>query len=202
MAMATIYTADLSPTKKEFVTAWLDKQFWGGDGDVELIGTYRFDDTGGEVGFEGFIVKRAEKILHLPITYRGAPIDGADNYLITTIDHSVLGQRWAYDAMADPVGIHMLNQALAGEIQQAEYHFYNEDGQYLGTEESDISIYIRGELPDDWGTVSVHHVLDHLDEDGGELRRLVGRWEDASATLFELTPTPETQTGASPIIAE
>lgn len=200
--MATIYTAELTPSKKEFVTAWLDKQFWGGTGEPELIGTYRFDDTSGEVGFEGFVVKREDRILHLPITYRAAPLDGADDYLITKMQHSVLGERWAYDAMADPVGIHMLNQALAGEIQQAEYHFYNEDGQYLGSEDSDISIYIRGELPDEWGTVSVHHVLDPLDEDGGELRRLVGRWEDASATLFELTPTSKPQAESDSVISE
>lgn len=186
--MATVYTAQLTPSKQEFITAWLDQQFWGGSGETELIGTYRFDDTNGEVGFEGYIVKREDRYLHLPITYRGTPIEGAEDYLIARIDHSVLGERWAYDAMADPVGIHILNQALADEIQQAEYHFYNEDGQYLGTEESDISIYIRGDLPEAWGTVSVHHVLDHLDVDGGPLRRLVGRWEDASATLFELTP--------------
>ena len=200
--MATVYTAELNPSKKEFVTAWLDKQFWGGSGEVELIGTYRFDDSSGEVGFEGFVMKREDKILHLPVTYRGAPLDGAEDYLIAETQHSVLGERWVYDAMADPVGIHMLNQALAGEIQQADYHFYNEDGQYLGSEDSAISIYIRGELPDDWGTVSVHHVLDHLDEDGGELRRLVGRWEDASATLFELTPAPEPQTAPIPVVSK
>ncbi|MDN5730637.1 MAG: hypothetical protein L0I94_07815 [Yaniella sp.] len=200
--MATVYVVETNPTKKEFVTAWLDKQFWGGSGDPELIGTYRFDDTGGEVGFEGFILKREDKILHLPMTYRAAPLEGADDYLIVKMDHPVLGDRWAYDAMADPVGIHMLNQALAGEIQQADFHFYNQDGQYQGTEDSDISIYIRGELPEAWGTVSVHHVLDHLDLDGGELRRLVGRWEDASATLFELTPTQAAPTDTQPIISE
>jgi len=200
--MATIYTAETNPTKKEFVTSWLDTQFWGGTGEPELIGTYRFDDSGGEVGFEGFILKREDSILHLPVTYRAAPLEGAEEYLITKMDHSVLGERWVYDAMADPVAIHMLNQALAGEIQQAELHFYDEDGQYLGSEDSDISIYIRGELPEDWGTVSVHHVLDHTDLDGGEYRRLVGRWEDASATLFELTPTQPAPTDSQPIITE
>src|SRR5699024_10639756 len=197
--MATIYTAELTPSKKEFITTWLDKQFWGGSGEAELIGTYRFDDTGGEVGFEGFILKREDKILHLPITYRSAPIDGADDYLIVKMAHPVLGDRWAYDAMADPVGIHMLNHALAGQIQQSEFHFYKAYGQYLGTEESDISIYIRGDLLDDWDTVSGHHVLEYLDLDGGALRRLVGRWEDASATLFELTPTPTTSTQPQPV---
>src|SRR5699024_12797280 len=94
--------------------------------------------SGGEVGFEGFILKREDSILHLPVTYRAAPLEGAEDYLITKMEHSVLSDRWVYDAMADPVAIHMLNQALAGEIQQAELHFYDEDGQYLGSEDSDI----------------------------------------------------------------
>lgn len=81
--MATIYTAELNPSKREFVTAWLDNQFWGGSGEVELIGTYRFDDASGEVGLEGFVMRREDRILHLPVTYRGAPIDGADDYLIS-----------------------------------------------------------------------------------------------------------------------
>src|SRR5699024_9987764 len=97
--MATIYTAELTPSKKEFVTAWLDKQFWGGSGEPELVGTYRFDDTSGEVGFEGFVVKRDDRILHLPMTYRAAPLDGAEDYLITRTQHSVLGERWVYDAI-------------------------------------------------------------------------------------------------------
>src|SRR5699024_4403087 len=143
--MATIYTAETNPTTKEFVTSWLDTQFWGGSGEPELIGTYRFDDSGGAVGFEGFILKREDSIVHLPVTYRASPLEGAECYLSKKMQPSVLRDRCVYDAIADPVASHMLNQALAGEIQQSELHFYDEDGQYLGSEDSDISIYLRGE---------------------------------------------------------
>lgn len=34
--MAIIYRADLDPTKQELLTAWLDRQAWGGQGAVDL----------------------------------------------------------------------------------------------------------------------------------------------------------------------
>jgi hypothetical protein len=37
------------------------------------------------------------------MTFRGAPLDGAEGSLITTAVHSVLGTRWVYDGPADPV---------------------------------------------------------------------------------------------------
>lgn len=186
--MSTIYTAEINPEKPVLIRQWLDQQYWGGEDETEVLGSYRFDDPEGEVGFEGFMVSRGESVLHLPLTYRAAPLDGAEDYLVTTMQHSVLGSRWIYDAMADPVGVHILNLVLAGELEQATEHYFREDGEYLGTEEPSVSVYVRGELPEDWGHVSVHHLMDTDDEHGGELRRLVGRWGDSSATLFELTP--------------
>ncbi|MEI2826114.1 MAG: hypothetical protein V9F04_06650 [Dermatophilaceae bacterium] len=37
-----------------------------------------------------------------PLTYRSAPLAGADRALVGTIEHSVLGTRWVYDAPHDP----------------------------------------------------------------------------------------------------
>ena len=45
-------------------------------------------------------------VLHVPVTYRAAPVAGADEHLIGTMEHSVLGRRWAYDGCADPVFAH------------------------------------------------------------------------------------------------
>ena len=39
----------------------------------------------------------------MPVTYRDAPLPGADAWLIGTMDHSVLGKRWVYDGVGDPV---------------------------------------------------------------------------------------------------
>ena len=68
-----------------------------------------------------------------------APLEGAEPYLVGTVDHSVLGTRWVYDAMADPVATACFLRALEGEQQQAEVHLYAEDGQYIGHESSEVS---------------------------------------------------------------
>lgn len=186
--MAIIYNAELHPTKVELLTKWLDQMYWGGSGDVEVLGSYRFDDAEGEVGLEGFIIRREDAALHVPLTYRGAPLDAADQYLVGEIEHSVLGRRWVYDAMADPVAVHILNRALAGEIPQAELYFYDEAGQYLGSEPNSVSIIVQGVIPEGWGNVAAHHVL-NLDHDGAETtpgRQLVATWGDGSAVIFSL----------------
>jgi hypothetical protein len=44
-----------------------------------------------------------DAVLQAPLTYRGAPLEGADDHLITTMEHTVLGRRWIYDGCGDPV---------------------------------------------------------------------------------------------------
>jgi hypothetical protein len=39
----------------------------------------------------------------VPLTYRGAPLAGAEESLVGTMEHSVLGTRWVYDGPGDPV---------------------------------------------------------------------------------------------------
>ncbi|WFP15365.1 maltokinase N-terminal cap-like domain-containing protein [Citricoccus muralis] len=186
--MAIIYNAELHPTKAELLTQWLDRMYWGGSGDLEVLGSYRFDDAEGEVGLEGFIIRRGELTLHVPLTYRGAPLEAADQYLVGEIEHSVLGRRWVYDAMADPVAVHILNRALAGEIPQAELYFYDEAGQFLGSEPNTVSVLVRGDIPEGWGNVAAHHVLNLEDDDAvsTEGRQLVATWGDGSAVIFSL----------------
>ena len=96
--MAIIHRATITPTKLELAAAWLDRQGAGGAGDLEMVGSYRFDDPEGEVGVEALLVRRSGEVFHLPVTYRGAPLDGAGAHLITTMEHSVLGRRWVYEA--------------------------------------------------------------------------------------------------------
>ena len=45
----------------------------------------------------------AGAVLHVPLTYREAPLDGAEESLVTTVEHSAPGRRWVYDACIDPV---------------------------------------------------------------------------------------------------
>ncbi|HEY9290719.1 MAG TPA: hypothetical protein VIP98_05510 [Microlunatus sp.] len=118
--MAIIHQAELTPSKPELIMAWLDREPWGGTGEIEIIGSYRYDDPDGEVGVEAFLVRRGDRLLHLPLTYRGAPLDGAEDRLISTMTHSVLGDRWVYDATADPVAVACYRRALCGQQEQAE----------------------------------------------------------------------------------
>lgn len=192
--MATIYDAVLNPTKEELLESWLDRQYWGESGELETIGTYRFDDPEGEVGLEGFILKRGNAILHVPVTYRGAPLDAADQYLVGTTEHPVLGQRWVYDAMADPVAVHVLNRALAGEAPQAELYYYDESGQYLGTEASNTSLIVQGEIPEGWGNVAAHHVIaSDEDEVPTGTRQLVATWGEGNGVLYSLIDAGDQQ---------
>ena len=48
--------------------------------------------------------------------YRGAPLPGADEGLIGTSEHGVLGTRWFYDAAHDPVAVAQLLAFVRGEV--------------------------------------------------------------------------------------
>ncbi len=124
--MALIHRAILQPTKLELLTAWLPSQAWAaaaaaGPDAVEQVGSYRFDDPAGEVGLEAHLVECADgTVLHVPLTSRGAPLDGADDALVGTMEHSVLGRRWVYDGCADPVWVAALARAVLAGVPQAE----------------------------------------------------------------------------------
>jgi hypothetical protein len=108
--MAIYHRATLSPTKAEAVTGWVPTQAWGpsADAPIDVIGTYRFDDPDGRVGMETHLVDAGGMLLQVPLTYRDEPLDGAEDALICEMEHSVLGTRWVYDGMRDPLFIVML----------------------------------------------------------------------------------------------
>ncbi|MGD6978930.1 MULTISPECIES: CG0192-related protein [Citricoccus] len=190
--MATVYQATLVPSKRELLESWLARQPWSGEGDLEKVGAYRFDDPEGEVGIEAHLVRRvgSDTVLHVPLSYRAAPLEGAEPYLVGTVDHSVLGQRWVYDAMADPVATACFLRALEGEQQQAEVHLYAEDGQYIGHEPSEVSVTVLGTLPEQPGRVQVHRVVANPEDAGSEhlagRRRLTVTWPGGHGVIFSL----------------
>lgn len=121
--MALIHQATLSPTKLELLASWLPSRSWfTGDTDVQPVGTFRFDDPDNAVGIETLLVRAHGPVLQVPLTYRGAPLDGAEAHLVGTTEHSVLGSRWVYDGCADPVWATALATAvLAGGRQAAQF---------------------------------------------------------------------------------
>ncbi|MFK0105323.1 1,4-alpha-glucan branching protein [Streptomyces sp. NPDC091217] len=104
--MALIHRTTLKPTKVELLAAWLPTRPWyHGSAAPELAkaGGFRLDDPEGEVGIEFMVVTEESGAYLVPLTYRGAPLDGAGHALVGTMEHGVLGQRWAYDGCHDPV---------------------------------------------------------------------------------------------------
>jgi hypothetical protein len=106
--MALLYRADLTPGKLDLLTAWLPSRPWySGPArpTVTRVAACRFDDPAGAVGVETILVRAEDggPVFQTPLTYRGAPLPGAEAHLLGTSEHSVLGRRWIYDAAADPV---------------------------------------------------------------------------------------------------
>ncbi|MCQ9181644.1 1,4-alpha-glucan branching protein [Streptomyces sp. IBSBF 2953] len=120
--MAVIHNTTMSPTKLELLTGWLPTRPWyrgGPSAELTKAGGFRLDDPDGEVGIEFMIVTDASTdapdTYLLPLTYRGAPLDGMDDALIGTSEHGVLGTRWIYDGAHDPVLVACLAGLLRGE---------------------------------------------------------------------------------------
>lgn len=128
--MALIHKAVLNPSKLDLLSAWLPSQHWfTGDAEIQQLGAYRFDDPVGEVGLEALLVRSgAGPLLHVPLTYRGTPLPGAEDFLVGTAEHSVLGTRWVYDGCGDPVWATALARAVLTGGTQAE-EFYDVDGR-------------------------------------------------------------------------
>ena len=123
--MALLHDATLTPTKRELMTAWLLTRPWAEGFDPHrTIASYRFDDPAGEVGLEAaLLVNAAGTVVHVPVTYRAAPLEDADAFLVGTAEHSVLGPRWVYDACGDPVWAAELATAIATGGGGAEQYF-------------------------------------------------------------------------------
>lgn len=120
--MAVIHRTTMSPGKLELLADWLPQRPWyrGGTGAPQLAkaGGFRLDDPEGEVGIEFMVVTDAAgdgPVTYLvPLTYRGAPLEGAADGLIGTSEHGVLGRRWIYDGAHDVVLVEQVLALLAG----------------------------------------------------------------------------------------
>ena len=120
--MALLHKADITPSKIDLLSSWAPTQPWFvGEAGVSVtnLAAYRFDDPEGQVGIETILISAgAGPVLQVPVTYRDAPLDGAEASLITTMQHSVLGERWVYDATGDPAYLAAVaNAALTGGHQ-------------------------------------------------------------------------------------
>lgn len=184
--MAIIYDATLTPDKPTLIGSWLDGRPWAGEGPDEVLGAYRFDDPKGEVGVEVFLLRRAGRLLHLPLTYRGAPLPDHEEHLVGTLEHSVLGPRWVYDGTADEVALDCFRRALNGEQEQAELEIWK-DGRRVGQRPQQVLITREpGEDPgtgETDGRVLLPHALES--EPRGRWR-LRARWDGRETVVAAL----------------
>lgn len=122
--MAFIHNTTLTPSKLELLASWLPAQPWytGREREPRLTkaGGFRLDDPHGEVGIEFMVVTDGAGgrpvSYHVPLTYRGTRLDGADQGLIGTTEHGVLGRRWVYDGTHDPVLLAQLLALVQGRV--------------------------------------------------------------------------------------
>jgi hypothetical protein len=129
--MALVHRATLSPSKQDLIEAWLQTRSWAsGLGPIKKLAEYRFDDPAGEVGVETILWQSTDgAVVQTPLTYRAAPLEGAETHLIGITDHSVLGQRWVYDGCGDPVWAATLAAAILTGGTQAQMYFEEVDGR-------------------------------------------------------------------------
>ncbi|MGW0029788.1 maltokinase N-terminal cap-like domain-containing protein [Streptomyces sp. NPDC003314] len=123
--MAVVHRTTMQPGKTELLAAWLPTRPWyagGADGPRPVgAGGFRLDDPEGEVGIEFMVVTDGNGpdavAYQVPLTYRPAPLAGAGHALVGTAEHGVLGKRWIYDGLHDPVLVERLHALLDGRAE-------------------------------------------------------------------------------------
>jgi hypothetical protein len=151
--VAEIFETTVEPSKLQLVSGWLPQQPWwaGGDQPPQLspAGGFRLDDPEGEVGIEFIFVTDVAggqpMTYHVPLTYRGAPLDGAESALVGTTEHGVLGRRWVYDAAQDPVATAALDAFVHGRVQaQHQNQSFTVDRSVTvsGTSDGDVAVEV------------------------------------------------------------
>src|SRR3954451_10313022 len=130
--MGLVHHATLAPSKQELVAAWLPTRSWAGGLEIATkVAEYRFDDPAGDVGVETIVFATADgTTVQVPLTYRAAPLAGADDFLVGTGEHSVLGPRWVYDGCGDPVWAATLAAAIVTGGTQARMYI-ERDGERI-----------------------------------------------------------------------
>jgi hypothetical protein len=164
--MALIYNATVTPTKLELLAKWLPTQSWfAGDPAAELenVAAFRFDDPDGEVGVETVLVFRGNRTMQVPLTYRATPLVGGEAHLIGVMDHSVLGARYTYDGLGDPVYLATLASAVLGGGHQAEENVQTDNGLVPRTPRASVigsGSEPVGIAPADIGTITLRQEKD------------------------------------------
>jgi hypothetical protein len=125
-----LHEATISPRKDELVDPWLrTRPWWDGEPERGPVASFRLDDPAGQVGLECFLLGSASgSTLFVPVSYRDGPLGGAEASLLGTMEHSVLGTRYVYDACADPVFVATVLDTIRSGGRQADLLVRRADG--------------------------------------------------------------------------
>jgi hypothetical protein len=139
----------------------LPSQSWftGDASDLEVVGQFRFVDPAGEVGLQTMLVTSQGDLYQVPLSYRDAPLEGAESALICTMEHSVLGTRWVYDSLADPVYASELLRTIVEADTGAETSTGSQQTQVEGSGADGVKLVPGVRQGDDllvYGSYTVH----------------------------------------------
>ena len=128
--MALLHEATITPRKDDLIEPWLrTRAWWDGAGERGPVASFRLDDPAGQVGMECLMLgSESGSTLFVPVTYRGTPLAGAEPGLLGTVEHSVLGTRYVYDACCDPVFVAAVLDTIRSGSRQAELRLLRADG--------------------------------------------------------------------------
>ncbi|MBB1509890.1 hypothetical protein [Tessaracoccus sp. MC1756] len=176
--------AELRPTKIELLQDWLPRQHWffGDAGKLERVANFRLVDPDGEVGLDSMVISDGAHAYFVPVTWRAAPLDGGD--LIGTLEHSVLGTRYCYDAATDPVFMEELERVIRETDGQADVH--DHDGNVLPLV---MDVQGSGVVPGEGSDAEVElvRVLERsADVPGDALGTLIADWTDDGGPRHDL----------------
>ncbi len=174
---AIIHDATLTPPKLDLLATWLPEQSWfaGTADDLERVAGYRFVDPDGEVGIDTLLVRSAGVTYQVPLTCRAESLPEAAAHFIGTMEHSVLGTRYVYDAVGDPVYVVELTRVIHEGDTEAEL---SQGEKTMTVEGSGIALVANAASE----MIRIIRVLDdaHVSTVPAPLGWLTGRWTDAS----------------------
>lgn len=207
--MAVIHQTTMVPTKLELLTTWLPARPWFRGTRTPVLtrsGGFRLDDPDGEVGIELMVVTDSapgqQHAYLVPFAYRGAPLPGADDALIGTSEHGVLGLRWLYDGTRDPVVVRELLALLTGRAMPQAQHASDQPDPTVTVVAADFAVDHLGPAVDGpSGTVltgpsvlTVHRTLEPVDGTPEQPGTVTAPWQlgdhTVRSTFFTLHPAP------------
>ncbi|MCC3280245.1 1,4-alpha-glucan branching protein GlgB [Arthrobacter sp. zg-Y40] len=120
----------LNPSLPEILTSWLPGQRWfpakGRDVLLERVGGLRLEDPDGEVGMEVHLIAVVSgdrrDVISVPVSYRSNAAPELEASLLGRAHHEELGERWLYDATADPVFVTAWLELMRAQASSLDGH--------------------------------------------------------------------------------